>query len=100
MQKLTGFLQNTTRPHPISLDNAFPDGGTAVNHGGGDGHEADSSEACWSGLPAGNGGYRSAWHGRISMPEIKTELLFTVALEVQVLILGVTPYGVRRIAQV
>jgi hypothetical protein len=33
------------------------------------------------------------------MPEIKTEFLFTIALEVQVLTLGDTPYGVRRIAQ-
>jgi hypothetical protein len=31
------------------------------------------------------------------MPEIKTEFLFTVALEVQVFILGDTPYGSRRI---
>ena len=34
------------------------------------------------------------------MLEIKTEFLFTIALEVQVLTLGTTPYGVRRIAQV
>jgi hypothetical protein len=33
------------------------------------------------------------------MPEIKTEFLFTIALEVQVFNLGDTPYGVRRIAQ-
>jgi hypothetical protein len=34
------------------------------------------------------------------MLEIKTEFLFTIALEIQVLTLGTTPYGVRRIAQV
>jgi hypothetical protein len=32
------------------------------------------------------------------MPEIKTEFLFTIALDVQVLNLGDTPYGVRRVA--
>ena len=31
------------------------------------------------------------------MPEIKTEFLFTIALEWQVLTLGDTPYGARRI---
>ena len=31
------------------------------------------------------------------MPEIKTEFLFTIALEVQVFSLGNTPYGGRRI---
>jgi hypothetical protein len=31
------------------------------------------------------------------MPEIRTEFLFTIALEVDVLVLGVTPYGNRRI---
>ena len=31
------------------------------------------------------------------MPEINTEFLFTIALEWQVLTLGDTPYGVRRI---
>src|SRR5262249_44230924 len=38
-------------------------------------------------------------HGRSVMPEIKTEFLFTIALEVQVFILGDTPYGGRRIAR-
>ena len=33
------------------------------------------------------------------MTEIKTEFLFTIALEVQVFNLGDTPYGGRRIAQ-
>ena len=33
------------------------------------------------------------------MPEIKTEFLFTIALEVQVFNLGDTPYGGRRIAR-
>jgi len=33
------------------------------------------------------------------MPEIKTEFLFTIALEVQVFILGDTPYGGRRIVR-
>jgi hypothetical protein len=33
------------------------------------------------------------------MPEIKTEFLFTIDLEVQILSLGDTPYGGRRIAQ-
>jgi hypothetical protein len=33
------------------------------------------------------------------MPEIKTEFLFTMALEFEVSILGNTPYGVRRIAR-
>jgi hypothetical protein len=33
------------------------------------------------------------------MPEIKTEFLFTIALEVQVSNLGDTPYGARRIAR-
>ena len=33
------------------------------------------------------------------MPEIKTEFLFTIALEVQVFNLGDTPYGSRRIAR-
>jgi Protein of unknown function (DUF3237) len=31
------------------------------------------------------------------VPEIRTEFLFTIALEVHVLVLGVTPYGSRRI---
>jgi hypothetical protein len=31
------------------------------------------------------------------MPEIKTEFLFTIALEVQVFSLGNTPFGGRRI---
>jgi hypothetical protein len=31
------------------------------------------------------------------MPEIKTEFLFTIALQVQVFNLGNTPYGSRRI---
>ena len=31
------------------------------------------------------------------MPEIKTEFLFTIALEVQGFTLGDTPYGSRRI---
>ena len=34
------------------------------------------------------------------MTEIKTEFLFTIALDVHVIILGATPYGVRRVAQV
>jgi len=33
------------------------------------------------------------------MPEIKTEFLFTIALDVQVFNLGDTPYGSRRIAR-
>jgi uncharacterized protein DUF3237 len=33
----------------------------------------------------------------VTMPEIKTEFLFTIALEVQVFSLGNTPYGGRRI---
>ena len=33
----------------------------------------------------------------ISMPEINTEFLFTIALEIQVSSLGDTPYGSRRI---
>jgi len=33
------------------------------------------------------------------MPEIRTEFLFTISLEVQVFDLGDTPHGVRRIAQ-
>jgi Protein of unknown function (DUF3237) len=33
------------------------------------------------------------------MPEIKTEFLFTIALEVEVRNLGDTPYGGRRIAR-
>ena len=33
------------------------------------------------------------------MPEIKTEFLFTIALEVQVFDLGDTPYGGRRIVR-
>ena len=33
------------------------------------------------------------------MPEIKTEFLFTIALEVEVSDLGDTPYGGRRIAR-
>ncbi len=36
---------------------------------------------------------------RTSMTEIKTEFLFTMALEFEVSILGNTPYGVRRIAR-
>ena len=31
------------------------------------------------------------------MPEINTEFLFTIALEIQVSVLGDTPYGRRRI---
>jgi len=31
------------------------------------------------------------------VPEIRTEFLFTIALEVHVLLPGVTPYGSRRI---
>lgn len=34
------------------------------------------------------------------MSEIKTEFLFTIGLEVQVLDLGVTPYGNRRVVRV
>jgi hypothetical protein len=37
--------------------------------------------------------------GRAFMPEIKTEFLFAIALEVQVFNLGDTPYGSRRIAR-
>jgi hypothetical protein len=33
----------------------------------------------------------------VTMPEIKTEFLFTIGLEVQVFSLGNTPYGGRRI---
>ena len=33
------------------------------------------------------------------MPEIKTEFLFTLALEFDINILGDTPYGIRRIAR-
>ncbi len=33
------------------------------------------------------------------MPEIKTEFLFTMALEFEISVLGNTPYGVRRIAR-
>ena len=33
------------------------------------------------------------------MPEIKTEFLFTIALEVEVSDLGDTPYGHRRVAR-
>ena len=33
----------------------------------------------------------------ICMPEINTEFLFTIALEIQVSSLGDTPYGSRRI---
>jgi hypothetical protein len=33
------------------------------------------------------------------MPEIKTEFLFTIALEVEVLNLGDTPYGSRRVGR-
>jgi Protein of unknown function (DUF3237) len=36
-------------------------------------------------------------HRGISMPEINTEFLFTIALEIQVSSLGDTPYGSRRI---
>src|SRR5262249_25545952 len=35
------------RPHPISLDSAFPNGGMAVNYGGGDGQETDEGEVRW-----------------------------------------------------
>jgi Protein of unknown function (DUF3237) len=35
--------------------------------------------------------------GRDAMPGIKTEFLFTLALEVEVFSLGDTPYGSRRI---
>ncbi|MGB8511925.1 MAG: hypothetical protein WCE24_03885 [Pseudolabrys sp.] len=31
------------------------------------------------------------------MPEVNTEFLFTIALEIQVFSLGDTPYGSRRI---
>ena len=34
------------------------------------------------------------------MPGITTEFLFTIALEVPVLVLGETPYGTRRIARI
>ena len=34
------------------------------------------------------------------MREIKTEFLFTIALDVPVLTLGNTPYGGRRIARI
>jgi hypothetical protein len=33
------------------------------------------------------------------MPEIRTEFLFTITLEVEVSNLGTTPYGSRRIGQ-
>jgi len=33
------------------------------------------------------------------MPEIKTEFLFTIALDFEVSVLGDTPYGIRRIAR-
>ena len=33
------------------------------------------------------------------MPEIKTDFLFTIALEVEVFNLGDTPYGSRRVAR-
>jgi hypothetical protein len=33
------------------------------------------------------------------VPEIKTEFLFTMALEFEISVLGETPYGVRRIAR-
>src|ERR1700737_502124 len=38
-------------------------------------------------------------HGRLSMSEIKTEFLFRIALEVEVLNLGDTPYGSRRVGR-
>ena len=34
------------------------------------------------------------------MLEIKTEFLFTIALDVHIIVLGTTPYGARRVAQV
>jgi len=34
------------------------------------------------------------------MLEIKTEFLFTIALDVHIIVLGATPYGARRVAQV
>ena len=37
--------------------------------------------------------------GDDAMPEIKTEFLFTIALEVQVSNLGDTPYGSRRVGR-
>src|SRR5690349_17947151 len=39
-----------------------------------------------------------AWEGDL-MTEIKTELLFTIALEVDVLNIGDTPYGSRRVGR-
>src|SRR5258705_10976838 len=44
-----------------------------------------------------DGGCRSTPRGRDAMPGIKTEFLFTIALEVEVSNLGDTPYGSRRI---
>src|SRR6516165_11025563 len=45
--------------------------------------------------------FRSRWRMQIekgvAMPEINTEFLFTIALEIQVSSLGDTPYGGRRI---
>jgi Protein of unknown function (DUF3237) len=34
-----------------------------------------------------------------SMPEIKTEFLFTIDLDFEIFVLGETPYGMRRIAR-
>lgn len=34
-----------------------------------------------------------------SMPEIKTEFLFTIDLDFEISVLGETPYGIRRIAR-
>jgi len=33
------------------------------------------------------------------MPEIRTEFLFTIALEVEVSVFGDTPYGSRRVGR-
>src|SRR5258705_11266449 len=44
-----------------------------------------------------DGGCRSTPRGRDAMHGIKTEFLFTIALEVEVFNLGDTPYGSRRI---
>src|SRR5262245_47212572 len=43
------MMSSKGRPHPISLDSVFPNGGMAMNHGGWDGKEADASEAWWRG---------------------------------------------------
>src|SRR5262245_2216969 len=46
-----GRQYRSVRPHPISLDSVFPNGGMAINHGGWDGQEADAREARWGGSP-------------------------------------------------